>query len=944
MKKDFMAMMTYQLPMSIARLMMLACALCISISSMAQQKNAKVGEALVVTGVYDSFTNMGLRAFVTLLRDDSTVIDTATCKVYSGNSYVEFYIPKISGEYMLRAEHPGYRKAVQKQRFDFSQSRRGWGFDDIKLKRLPTAEDSIRSIDLDEVVVKGTRLQVAYRGDTLVYDAQAFNIPEGAMIDALVRQLPGAEMKANGDVYINGKRLDYITLNGNDFFKGNNKVILENLPYFVVKELKVYYKDPPFALVKPTDDSGKDYVLDVSMKREYAVGSIVNAEAGMGTDDRWKAKLFGLRYNEYTRLAVFGNVNNVNEDRTPSTDGDWSPRKQQRGLLTTRQAGLDLNANNAKKTFSLNHSLLAEWSDQNTTLQQRSETFSPSGNIFGGTLSASRNKNFRLTNKTQFDARIGKTILNVSHTANYNNGDGTVVSADSTYREVLINTDRSTSSSNIRNFNGYGNAAWHAMIGPHNLGVNINYSYGRQSRGRNHLLRDIRYLNTGMTDGRNDYRDNTSRNYNYTVAFSQSYRLSSRIRLHNEISYRQRGDGRDNGYYRFYPYGGLYESHMLLPSTTDSLQAAMDRSNSYDYFTLGRSVGSHLSVSYNWKNTSASISARYYYTHDRISYHNAGLDTVARRNYGSWNPNFSLEHRWKKNKLNVRYYAVSSRPDFSRLMPLNDNSNVLYVRLHNPDLQSEIRNTVNVKLDMKPGGIKPKWWMEYEFVTLSHAWGSRVNYNTTTGGYTSMADNVNGNWNTNLAAGMNGYIGRQRRWSYDLNVRLRYVHSVDFNIAYNDADNALSRVNTFRPETSWKLNYRLGNFSIGTVARFSGNMSHEEEYGQRDMNVYDWQLGFNSQYTIPVVKLTVGTDLNLFSRNGYENATMNTDDWVWNAVISRSLLKGRMVAKIEMYDILHQLSARSYSVNAQSRVETYYNSIPHYVMFSLAYRFTKNPK
>lgn len=78
-----------------------------------------------------------------------------------------------------------------------------------------------------------------------MYDAAAFNVLEGAMLDALVKQLPGAELKSDGEVLINGEKVDYITLNGNDFFKGKNKVILENMPYFTVRELKAYHKDPP---------------------------------------------------------------------------------------------------------------------------------------------------------------------------------------------------------------------------------------------------------------------------------------------------------------------------------------------------------------------------------------------------------------------------------------------------------------------------------------------------------------------------------------------------------------------------------------------------------------------------------------------------------------------------------------------------------------------------
>ena len=162
-----------------ANLYMTVCLLCCSTPAFAQLKTKKVGEARIGVEVYDSFTNIGLPAFVTILNSDSTVIDTATCQIWKSYSTLTLYIPKIPGEYMVRAEYPGYKTAVVKQHFDFSENAPGWGFPTVKLKRLPTATDSLRSVGLDEVVVRGTRLQVAYRGDTLVYDAQAFNIPEG---------------------------------------------------------------------------------------------------------------------------------------------------------------------------------------------------------------------------------------------------------------------------------------------------------------------------------------------------------------------------------------------------------------------------------------------------------------------------------------------------------------------------------------------------------------------------------------------------------------------------------------------------------------------------------------------------------------------------------------------------------------------------------------------
>ncbi len=614
----------------------------------ATQRSRK-GEVRIGGNVEDSFTKVGLPAFVTLFDRDSTVIDTATCKVYRGNSWFMLYIPKVSGEYTLHVKCDGYYDAVAKESFDFSVPQKGYGFPVVKLKRLPTAEDSLRSVGLEDVVVRGTRLQVAYRGDTIVYDASAFNIPEGAMLDALVRQLPGAELKSNGDVYVNGKKLDYITLNGNEFFKGNNKVILENLPYFVVKELKVYHKDPPMALVKPMTEEEKDYVLDVVMKREYAVGSIANMEAGIGTDNRWKAKAFALRYDEKSRLSVFGNMNNTNEDRTPGTDGDWSPAKQTRGLLTTKQAGMNLNYNNRNKTFYLDNTALLEWSDHDVTSRQRSETFATGGNIMGGMNTYNNNKIFTLKEDLGITAKVKKSRLTFNNYLTYTNTDDVTESTDSTYRVNLINTDSYRMQGNRRQLYGNGNIGLSLpTISAYSASFFVNYSFFNVSRDRSHTLRNTHYYNMGSVDGRNDYRDNTLSSYSYDVAMNNIYRLSQKVRLTYVLGYRQKGDGQGRNYYRLYDYYGIDNDEMRLPSTRDSLQAALDYGNSYDYFTIGRAVDNKVAVNYSWKNISCFLSLDYKYNRERIHYIYSALDTVAKRNYGSWIPNANFQYKWKK--------------------------------------------------------------------------------------------------------------------------------------------------------------------------------------------------------------------------------------------------------------------------------------------------------
>lgn len=95
---------------------------------------------------------------------------------------------------------------------------------------------------MGEATVTATRLKMYYKGDTLVYDALAFKLPEGSMLDDMIRQMPGVTMNDGGEIFINGRKVDELLLGSRSFMGGNSKVLLENLPYYTVKNVKVYEK------------------------------------------------------------------------------------------------------------------------------------------------------------------------------------------------------------------------------------------------------------------------------------------------------------------------------------------------------------------------------------------------------------------------------------------------------------------------------------------------------------------------------------------------------------------------------------------------------------------------------------------------------------------------------------------------------------------------------
>jgi hypothetical protein len=200
-----------------------------------QEKKKKEHKVEIYGDVKDSFTQAYLKAFVTVMDKDSNVIDTMTTSGWEKHLFYHTQVPARPATYIIKAECEGYESKCINHTIKYIARNKDFSFPSLLLKKKFNQD-----VALDDVVVTGTKVKLAYRGDTLVFNASAFNVPDGSMLDALIRQMPGAEMKSNGDIYVNGKKIDYLLLNGKDFFKGKNQVMLDNLPYYTVKELKVY--------------------------------------------------------------------------------------------------------------------------------------------------------------------------------------------------------------------------------------------------------------------------------------------------------------------------------------------------------------------------------------------------------------------------------------------------------------------------------------------------------------------------------------------------------------------------------------------------------------------------------------------------------------------------------------------------------------------------------
>ena len=185
--------------------------------------------------VIDAFTYEPLDSVhVSIMSKDSTLITQFQTKQPKNMTFTSPIKSVKNGTYIFRFSKAGYKDTYQNFRIKSLKNR---SFStDVGIVKL----DKKNLIHMKEVAVNATMVRMVYKGDTLVYNAAAFKTAQGSMLDRLIAMLPGFELHPNGQIFVNGRQVSSLLINGEDFFKGTPSVALNNLPAYMVDKVKVY--------------------------------------------------------------------------------------------------------------------------------------------------------------------------------------------------------------------------------------------------------------------------------------------------------------------------------------------------------------------------------------------------------------------------------------------------------------------------------------------------------------------------------------------------------------------------------------------------------------------------------------------------------------------------------------------------------------------------------
>lgn len=930
------------------------------ISIFAQQRDS----IDVTQFVKNSFTQYGIKnALVTVKDSAGNIIDTVRTSPGNGSHGAQVWnlrVPRRAAKFFIKVEHPDYITGEMAVEMKHPARLNSYRFPDMLLKR--NYEE--KGIDLDEVAVRATRVKLCYKGDTIEVDARAFKLTEGSMLESLVKNVPGCELKDNGDIYMNGRKVDYLTLNGKDFFKGNNRIMLDNLPYYTVDKLQFFNQQSEKSQLMGKDAERPEYVMNVKLKQEYNTGYLGNIEAGGGTHKRWMGRGFALRFTDNSRLSLFGNANNINDSRRPGGDGSWGQQTNPVGDTKTYNAGGELLVDDKQGRYKEVANASVLWSKDLNKQQTATQQFIQHGDVFGYNTNSSTSHDFSLTANNRLTLkRIGLISNSNYEYSNYDKdalsrsaqlserakeGVGQVIdsifstSQSVEMKKLMINNVSDIAASNGHKWNAEQKFDYHKSLPwGDDLMLTAMGSWNNTKDNENSHYR-LKYADSELPDDNRDQLTKSfSHSYNINIGVNYALHLLTGWHLNFGYSHNKSYTKEHRNLYRL-DWDENYDPDEMLPSMTDYIRL-LDANNSPHYIhnqheeVLTTSLHRHDYDSKHGRYFSFTtmLNARYT-TQDGV--YTRGEKT-ARPKDCRWlfKPSVDVEYQTRNWHDTYQFhYDTEMHPlNLVQVADLTDTSNPLAIQEGNSDLRPSTTHNFSAMFNTRFGThgqfliVRTNASIMHNLVAMNSV------YNNLTGAYTYTPVNVNGNWISNSSIGARRALTKKRDLNIESNTSYNYIHNVDMK------DNNPSTVKQHILSQNLQLEYKRTQFTLTLLGSIAWH--GVRQISVDGINSIDFNYGTNLQANLPF-NFHFSTDIRMYSRRGYNDRALCTNDLLWNAQIDRLFLHGRLLVAVKAFDLLHQISSTHTTINSQGRTETWQLSLPSYLMLNIQYRFNRNPK
>ena len=926
--------------------------LLVSIASFAQER-------LVSGAIIDRDTKDPVeQVTVQLLKTDSTYVTGA---ISNEKGLFHLNAPE-NGKYLLKITSVGYKPTVKRVVIEQDKN--------LALGNVVVGADAIM---LKGAVVTAMAQKVTLKEDTFVYNSAAYRTPEGSVVEELVKRLPGAEVSDDGTIKINGKEVKKILVDGKEFMTGDTKTALKNLPTSIIDKIKAYDEKSDLSKVTGIDDGEEQTVLDFNVKKGMNKGLMSNIDLGIGNKDRYSARGMGGYFNSNNRFMFFGNANNTS-DRGFGGGGPGRGFGGGNGLNASKMLAANYNYEEKNK-FKFNTSLRWNHGDGDVWSRRSSENFLGSSSSFSNSL----NQNFSRSDSWNGNIRLEwmpDTMTNIlfrpsiSWTTNDSRSTGISASYNQNpYQysddplsdeaiekmdedDAVVNTQRSVSLNNSKNNNIRGMLQLNRKL--NNKGRNVTLRMDAKYTDKDsksislqnaHLYLVQTAAGLDSTYQTNRYNLTPSKDYSYSAqaTYSEPLWKATFLQLSYKFTYSYSKSDRSTYDFSKYSFDGINPEYGAWGNYLGRLDGGLGdyRDDKLSRYSEYRNYTHDIQVMMRFVRQKYNLNFGVMIQPQRSKfiqdYQGKYVDTV--RTVTNVSPTLDFRYRFSKmSNLRVNYRGTTSQPSISQLLNIVDDSDPLNVSIGNPGLKPSFTQNFRLFYNNFVQNHNKGVMTYINFSTTSNSISNKVTYDETTGGRITRPENINGNWNVMGAFMFNCSIDSAGVWNINTDTNLGYNHYV----SYLSLDKSQDSQKNTTQNTTWNerlsLSYRNDWLELSLDGTLAYN--HAKNKLQPNSNLDTWQFSYGPSMTLTAPWGTsLNTSLSCSSRRGYSDASMNTDEFVWNAQLSQGFLKGKpLTVMLQFYDLLHQQSTFSRAISSVSRTDTEYNAINSYAMLHVVYR------
>ena len=796
-----------------------------------------------------------------------------------------------------------------------------------------------------------------------------------------MKKLPGAKVDDDGNITINGKTVSKIMLNGKEFFLNDTKVAMKNIPTNMIDKLKTYDRKSDFSRVTGIDDGEEETVLDLTVKKGMNNGWFGNFDAGIGTEGRYAESLMLNRFIDNNQMTLIGGANNTG-DRGYGGGGGRGWGRGGNGLMNTKNLGLNFATSTEKLEADGNVRFRYDGSD--VWNQSAVQSFVTSAGAFRNSESSRRSSQHEWNADFRFEWKpdsmtniIFRPSGSLSRSKGYNNSESASFNADPNdvssdplddainhseevegLLDMIVNTNVSRSQTYTDSRRLAGELQANRRL--NNEGRNITFrATGNMSGSDSKQLSaaQIHYANSEVEDNINNrYYSTPGRNRAYSLQLTYSEPIATKTYLQFSYRYNFSYNKSDRqafvmdaatytdlanalNQYRYDIDGAIGflvdNGHKLYGATED--EEANKLSQYSEYKNYNHTIGMSFRKVTDAFNFSAGVELLPQRTVLDYKYMGTEYPTIT-RNVFNFAPNVDFRYNFNK-QTNLRFFyrGRTSQPNIINLLDITDDSDPLNISKGNPGLKPSFSHNLRFNFNT--------FQMEHQRGIF--AWGgatmtrnsisNRTYYDETTGVRTTKPENINGNWNAYLGGGFNMSLDKNNYFTVNNFTRLNYNHNVSY-LDPTKYEDDRSKTNTLGVNENLGFSFRKDWFEMSINGGMEYNHSRNSVITTGNLDT--WSFSYGTEFNFNFDNgFSISTDLSESSRRGYASASMNTNEFLWNAQVSKSFLKGNaLTISLQWNDILKNRSNISRAIDAYQSSDSRYNAIYSYGMLHVIYK------